>query len=668
MTQAITTAPAADSGQPPGLKISRRYDIVKTLAGGMGLVFLAIDRQDNRPVALKTFKPDYLSNRKARDRFLQEAQTWVDLGNHPHIVPAYRVESGRGPEPFLVLAWISPAEGKESASLSAWLTPGQLLPPAQAFTFALHICRGMKHAAAVIPGLVHRDLKPSNILVGHDGLAKISDFGLAGSWIAPEAAESPLLITGRVGAGSPPYMPPEQWESPGPFTASTDIYAFGCILFEFFTGKVAVFNQPRDEMTVLRQQIGPDALNQQLYQAHLAGLLKHIPADLPPALVNILRNCLARQPEHRYPDWPTVETSLVAAYRQVLGQEPPPEPGPAAATQAEQIAAGWSYHSIGASYCDLGNYREATPYFEQALQIGRAAAALDLECAALGSLGLTATRLGQIEQGQQHLTAALTLARRLNDPHRESQTLISLGTVSPPQQAAALFERALTIARQNQNPQLELDALGNLGNLAAAAGRPQQAIQYFEQHLSLARNLDDRLSQAQTLTNIGALYLDVGQPQQAIELLKPALAFARQIAHQPAEGKVIVNAAAAYYQLGDTPRALNLYEKSLNIAREIGEPAMEGQSLAGMGTACARLGLTEQAITYLEQALRLQAGAPLEVATTSLNLATLLLSLNRPVEARTYAEQAAHIFNNFQHTPMVKRCQELLNAILHCTG
>src|SRR5262245_5268799 len=109
----------------------------------------------------------------------------------------------------------------------------------------------MKYACSKIPGLVHRDLKPENILVGRDGMAKVTDFGLANVF-SDLSREGPadakqitqfhwsVLTQGIV--GTPLYMAPEQWLG-GTLDTRTDIYAFGCILFEMLTGHSAVTGQ-----------------------------------------------------------------------------------------------------------------------------------------------------------------------------------------------------------------------------------------------------------------------------------------------------------------------------------------------------------------------------------------------------------------------------------------
>ncbi len=144
----------------PGTRIGQ-YEITgRPLMGGMGIVYLCLDLEQDRPVALKTFKPEYLPDRAARDRFLREGTHWVDLSCHPHVVRCYRVLR-IDPEVYLVLELVAKEQGRDDASLRSWLTPGRPLPVETALLFALQIVRGIAHAASVIPGLVHCDQPPA---------------------------------------------------------------------------------------------------------------------------------------------------------------------------------------------------------------------------------------------------------------------------------------------------------------------------------------------------------------------------------------------------------------------------------------------------------------------------------------------------------------------------
>src|SRR4051794_7852038 len=156
----------------------------------MGMVYQCVDlAHEGRPVALKSFQPHLLPGRAARDRFLREATVWVELGRHPHVVRAHEVlHLGDGREVYLVLDWIEPEEGLPDASLRTWLRQGKV-SGREAVRLALQVTRGLHHATGKIRGLVHGDLTPGNILMGRDGLARVTDFGLARA--AGGAAEAP---------------------------------------------------------------------------------------------------------------------------------------------------------------------------------------------------------------------------------------------------------------------------------------------------------------------------------------------------------------------------------------------------------------------------------------------------------------------------------------------
>ena len=178
----------------------------------MGIVYLCYDHEDRESVALKTFQSHLLNNEAAVARFTKEAMTWIDLEKHRHIVQARRVQKFEG-RPHIILEHISGPEGL-GPDLRSWIRHNRIDLPT-ALEFGLHIALGMQHATQQIAGLVHRDLKPANILVRHDGIAKVTDFGLVRSFDLddmPPAAEDGIdqCRSGltRVGAvvGTAPYL------------------------------------------------------------------------------------------------------------------------------------------------------------------------------------------------------------------------------------------------------------------------------------------------------------------------------------------------------------------------------------------------------------------------------------------------------------------------------
>src|SRR6516165_1894030 len=183
------------------------YEILALIgAGGMGEVYKARDTRLDRTVAIK------VSQEKFSARFEREARAVAAL-NHPNICQLYDV----GPD-YLVMEYI------EGTALKG------PLPLDQVLKYAGQICDALD--AAHKKGITHRDLKPVNILVTRAGV-KLLDFGLAR--MASGAGDETLTMAVM---GTPAYMAPEQWEGK-PGDARSDIYSFGCVLYEMLTGKRA---------------------------------------------------------------------------------------------------------------------------------------------------------------------------------------------------------------------------------------------------------------------------------------------------------------------------------------------------------------------------------------------------------------------------------------------
>jgi serine/threonine protein kinase/uncharacterized glyoxalase superfamily protein PhnB len=476
---------------PSGARIAGRYEVAGApLLGGMGIVYLCLDHQEQRPVALKTFRPEFLPDRAARDRFLQEGETWVRLGKHPHIVRCYEVfQDSPRPEVYLALELIAKEEGRRDASLRSWLTPGRPPPLEQALLIALQIARGMSHAAAVIPGFVHRDLKPENVLVGADRLSnaainrvRVTDFGLVkglrAEQLAAVAAADLATAASRltaVGAlvGTPLYMAPEQWAGAN-VGVQADIYALGCILGEMLTGRMLVQGKTRAE----------------LRRAHQGGQALAAARAAPTALAELLGRCLAVEPARRYADWGAVEAALTAAYRTATGQ-PALEPEAASAlSRAERVSAGWSYSEMGESYQQMGNAQVALGYFQRAHQAGQSEGEPRLAGAGLNHLGSAYADLGDARRAIGYYEQALVIHRKIDDRHSEGNTLGYLGEayrqLGDARRAIGYYEQALAIRREIGDRRGEGSDLCNLGSAYAQLGDARRAIGYYEQALVLS--------------------------------------------------------------------------------------------------------------------------------------------------------------------------------------
>jgi Tol biopolymer transport system component/predicted Ser/Thr protein kinase len=256
----------------------------------MGEVYLAEDTGLHRKVALKILPAEVASNQDRMRRFVQEAQAAAAL-NHPNIAHIYEIGESDG-TPFMAMEYVDGETlgekiHREKAQLNKLLK------------YLAQVAEGLAKAHAA--GIIHRDLKPDNIMVARDGYAKILDFGLA-KLIEPQMGfgsqgsassevatailrrhSTPGMIMGTVG-----YMSPEQAEGKvEQIDHRSDIFSFGCILFEAATGQ--------------RAFAGKDALDSLHKIVHApTPQIKDFNSSAPDELQRVVRRCLAKEPEKRY--------------------------------------------------------------------------------------------------------------------------------------------------------------------------------------------------------------------------------------------------------------------------------------------------------------------------------------------------------------------------------
>jgi serine/threonine-protein kinase len=273
----------------PGQRLGT-YEIVSALgAGGMGEVYRARDTKLQRDVAIKVIPEPLATDRDRLARFEREAQLLAAL-NHPHIAAIYGVDTA-GETQFLVLELV------EGDTLADRIARGGALGLREALAIARQIAEALQ--AAHDKGIVHRDLKPANIALTSDNQVKVLDFGLAkaieGAPAAqssvPGASLSPTLSLAMTEAGfilgTAAYMSPEQAKG-RPADKRSDVWAFGCVLFEMLTGK--------------RAFEGEDASDT------LAGILrgepdwKALPRSTPGYVRDVLTGCLAKDRKARLAD------------------------------------------------------------------------------------------------------------------------------------------------------------------------------------------------------------------------------------------------------------------------------------------------------------------------------------------------------------------------------
>jgi eukaryotic-like serine/threonine-protein kinase len=264
--------------------------------GGMGEVYRAYDDTLGREVAIKLLAPAFTAEPERRARFEREARMLATL-NHRNIGAIYGVEEADG-ERGLVLELVEGATLAERIAASA-RTAGSN-PPGLPMTQALSTARQVVDAleAAHEKGIIHRDLKPANIKITPDGVVKVLDFGLA-KVASPDSASSDLSQSGA-GAifGTAAYMSPEQARGHHA-DKRTDIWAFGCVLFEMLTGRVAFAAQTASDTIANILERDPD--------------WSVLPAATPARIRRLLRRCLAKDQRHRLRDIGDVRLEMDSA-------------------------------------------------------------------------------------------------------------------------------------------------------------------------------------------------------------------------------------------------------------------------------------------------------------------------------------------------------------------
>ncbi len=311
----------------PGEVILDLYDVVKLpgttrgyAEGGMGRVNLVRHREWRRDLAVKSILPAKSASARDIEVFTKEAEQWVDrIGLHPNIVACHYVRVlGGVPRVFI--------EFVDGGTLSEWIVSKRLYeggPQAaleRILDVAIQTAWGLHYVHEL--GLIHQDVKPLNVMMTADGVAKVTDFGLAGARsVAFEEYEQGLqggTILATWGGMTPAYcspeqaeiavekkagMPREEWPK---LTRRTDVWSWAVSVLEMFLG----------ERCWPAGQVAYVGLQRETDESHLPP---------PPAVKELLRSCLKKRPEDRPHDLMQVADALRTIYQQVTGQSYPRE-------------------------------------------------------------------------------------------------------------------------------------------------------------------------------------------------------------------------------------------------------------------------------------------------------------------------------------------------------
>ncbi|MDP6824254.1 MAG: protein kinase, partial [Dehalococcoidia bacterium] len=272
-----------------------RYRILEQIAAGsQGIVYRAFSPDTNRVVAVKVLHPNFAADETYICRFQREA-TIASSIDHPNIIRIFEVGEDDGHH-FMVMELVP-------ENLDNLIHVG--LPISSAAKLTAQIADGLQVAHQ--SGIVHRDIKPQNILIGQDGVPKVTDFGIARSELMSVMTATGVLM------GTPYYMSPEQARGDHPDQRS-DVYSLGCLFYQLLTGALP-FNASTP-LVVLRLQIEDEPRP-----------IREVRPDTPAGVAGIVEQAMEKDPDLRYQSM----AQMADAIRQVVPMEP------AAAAEFQQM-------------------------------------------------------------------------------------------------------------------------------------------------------------------------------------------------------------------------------------------------------------------------------------------------------------------------------------------
>ena len=465
-----------------GDKIQNRYEVKAVLGGGMGVVYIALDHDWDQLFAIKTFQDKFLWNEEIINRFMEEAETWVNLERHTNIVFANFVQKIEG-KPFIFLEYID--GGDQSQFIGR-------MDISQALDFAIQFCTGMDYAYNKL-GVIHRDIKPGNVMVARDdrfrfGYAfKVTDFGLVkalGKAYVEGLLESPSVSTGM---GTWPYMPPEQFPEkiqakfsfkPKPITTRTDVYSFGVTFYEVLSGRLPFADVGE---IFSKNPVNPMSIN----------------SRIPEGLDWLIMKCLEKNLEDRYSDFEEIREDLIAIYNKVTGEEYIVKGG-----KKDLTAIDWN--NKGLALHNLERYKEAIECCDKALKINP-----KLEAAWLNK-GNALISLGRNEEAIECCDKALEIDPKL-EAAWSNKGIALVNNLGRNEEAIECCDRALEI-----NPRLA-EAWYNRGVALNDLGRHKEAIECCNKALEINPRY------AEAWSNKGAVLVNFGKYDEAIECYDKAL-------------------------------------------------------------------------------------------------------------------------------------------------
>jgi tetratricopeptide (TPR) repeat protein len=574
-----------------GERIEGRWEVHRTLKGGMGVVYVVYDEALDEVFAAKTFQDEvFARNRAISDRFLQEAETWINLDLHENITQARMVESIGG-KPYLFLEFVS------GGDLSSWIdTPRLVDDLPQVLRLGLQFCDGMQHALS--KGVkAHRDIKPQNCLITDNGTLKVTDFGLAklatdvdtpafevrhggglpsgfegmnpiagsntpragffGRLFSSRApSPQPLLAsldlskTGTA-AGTCTHMAPEQFDDSKHVDVRSDLYSFGIMLYQMTSGKLPFVGRTWQDYERLHKSQTPPLL--------------HGASD---CLNDLIQSCLAKVPAQRPAGFDRVRDRLAELYETRTGRKPL---SPRTGQQLDAV----DYFNKGGSFGKLSKFGKALIAYDQCLEISHPEEPVFEQ--ALVNRGIALFHMQRFDEALSCYNSALKLSPN------DAKAWFNKGSVSLDRNDLYEAERCYRQAVAN-NARFD-SAHCNLGVVLQRLGRLDEAIECLDRAVAL--NPKD----AANWMNKGLCLRDMDRIQEALPCFDTAI----QV--EPRNPLLWFNKGVVFGQLGEADRELACYDRALGLdQRDI-------QSWVNKGVVLVQQGKIEAAVECYDHAL-----------------------------------------------------------------
>jgi WD40 repeat protein/serine/threonine protein kinase len=424
--------------------------------GGMGRVYKVRHRGWEMDLAAKVPRPAVLEVEGGADLFEREAETWVNLGLHPHTVTCFYVRR-LGGIPVVFAEFVDGGSMHDRIRARKLASVDEMLDVSIQFAWGLHYAHEQ--------GLVHLDVKPANVMITSDGVAKVTDFGLARARrlhrptgpIGPAKGGDTLTVEGA-GGGTPAYMSPEQ-AAGHTLTRRSDLWSWALSILEMFAG----------HRTWEWGVTGPDAFEEYLVTP-AAGL-----PDMPEAVIDLLRRCFREDPEERPRSLADAAAAMRDAYEAATGR-PYARREPRSGQRTPD-----ALNNRAVSLLDLGRDAEATTHWKGALE------AQPHHVEATYNQSLTGWTSGQIDDDEMLRRmgeARTTHAATPRVHHLVGRLHLALGE---PAKAMPLLDEAARLGLKS--PDLERD-LGLALVAASHASDPRE----HERRLPLAQRAEDCFS------------------------------------------------------------------------------------------------------------------------------------------------------------------------------